>query len=279
MSYVAKLNEAKQLWSAYLLSTGKTDEGGSDSLVGQIKSVLGGISEENLAELTAEDLTRIQVPIAIARKMVKAFGGTEKDGSIRQIVVVDDNPANIAMRLKPAELVGEYDPNEPDNAFGQRLKLISNNNPFLVFSENGQVKVPVSSRLLQELRDNFPPRKTVIDNGTPYQIYKVGERPLRHADENPVLLGTMLRPDGYSDANFRWGLIDFKVRQLVYIAIRDTKEIGKVDERSIFNDIEGKKFEDVAQMFPITFLKFKELEGGQSLPQMKVPLRMEAATK
>lgn len=270
MSYLAKLNEAKAILAAHAQASGQEKEANPDHLISIIQKALGGTSEESLAELVAEDFEKIGLPVGIARRLVKVFEGGEKE--TRQVVVIDNDPTTMALRLKPSELVAEYDPNEADNAFGARLKVISGNNPFIVFNNDGSVNEGISSRLLQELRDNYPPRKTVIDRGTPYQTYKVGDRPARFADENPVMHGVMLRPDGYSDTNFRWGSIDFKVRQLIYLAVL-SKEIA-VNERLVFSEVEGRSFEELAQRYPLAFLKFGELEGCKTLPQMKMQLKL-----
>lgn len=282
MSADGKLHEAAKVYSSHLQSTGRKDEGDSEHLVNLIKETLGGTSEASLSLITTADLVHlpgIQVPILVARRIVEKLGGTSKENEQRQVVVVDDNPETMAMRLKPNELVSEYDANEPDNAFGKRLKEISGGQPFLIFNSNGHLDVDTSIKCLQELRDNYPPRSVVMVHGEPRQPYKVGERPLRFADEHPLIEGQMLRPDGYSDTNVEWGRIDFKIRQLLALAAHTTKEIGDPNnqERIVFDAVEGSTFKEVAARYPRAYNQFEQLDRSQGLPNLKVPLKAKAA--
>lgn len=273
MSLETKLNAAKKLVRDHLASVDGDAEGVTEQMMNALKD-MGATSGEALEEVTEHDLAAVGVPPLVARRVVKLFGGSADGETPKQIVVIDDDPSKLALRLKPADLVAEYDPNDPDNPFGERLKVISEGKRFLVFTESGTLDVKTSAKLLQELRDNYPQRASTLVNGVTCQTYCVGDRPARYGDEHPLYPSTLLYPDGFSQKNVEWGSIDFKIRQLLYIAVKHTGEI-KMDrerEREIFDLVQGRDFAQVCENFVDAAMKFKEMEGGQQLPSLKIPL-------
>ena len=270
MSLSSKLAQAETLLRAHFKALGAEDK--TDEILSNIKNG-GGTSEANLEEMTVPDLERAGVPVLLARKIVRALGGNvDGAGDSRQVVIVNDDPVNLAARLKPEELVAEYDPNDPTNPFGERLNELTKGNVFLVFTDKASVNVPVSQKLVRELLDGFKPRTSIVVDGELQETYAVGERPARYADENPFVQGTMLRPDGVSDANVEWGSLDMNVRQLIYLAVKGGEIVNTKLEADVFDDVVGKKFEQVARRYPKAAIEFKKLDGAQALPPLKLIL-------
>lgn len=269
MSWEGKVQEVRAVLRDHFGASGKVDE-----LVTKITQ-LGATSEESAAMLSEGDLEAEGLPRLVARRVVRLFGGVQTADELpRQIVLVDDDPDKLARRMKPADLIAEYDPEEPDNAFGIRLKEISKGHPFLVFNEDNSKNEPVSLKLLQEIRLGYPPRKSITVNGVPHQIYAVGARPAVYADEHPIRPGQMLRPDGYSDLGVPWLTLTMAVRQLMYIAYTVSKEISEnTQERYYWDLVKNETFEEVAQRFPNGYIAFKEMEGAQKLPSLRVVLK------
>lgn len=271
MSFSSRVEQAASLLRSHYKSSASEDQ--TDDLIKKINA-FGGTSEANLAEITPEDLEGIGVPTLLARRIAKIFGWTIAEAQ-KQMVIIDDNPVAMAARLKPEELVVEYDPNDPTSPFGTRLKQISGGNRFLVFNEDrGEVLVESSQKLLRELLDGYTPRQNVIIEGRPQEVYAVGESPARYADENPVWSGQKLRPDGFSDANVEWGAIDLEIRQLLRIAIsKEESAITGKSEMDLYDMVVGKKFQDVARRLPNAVIEFDRMKGCQSLPSLKTVLR------
>ena len=268
----SKVSAAKKLLRDHLSSLGMEWQPVTDEMTKKLQE-MGATSVEALEEVSEDDLASIGIPPLVARRVVKLFGGATNADQPKQIVLIDDDPEKLARRLKPADLVAEYDPNEPDNAFGDRLQQIANGRRFLVFNDDGNVDVKTSTRILQDLRDNYGERTSVIVNGTTRQTYHVGERPARYGDEHPLCHGELLYSDGYSSKNVEWGSVDFRVRQLLYLAVKCNEiKMDREREREIFDLVQGKTFDEVCENFVEAALKFKELEGGQQLPSLKVSL-------
>ena len=133
MSLSSKFRQAEGLLTQHYKGLGGEDP--TQNLIQKIRE-MGGTTEAALEEISAEDLEDLGLPRLLARKVAKAFGSSNEGGNgEKQIVIVDDNPLNLAARLKPEDLVAEYDPNDPTNPFGQRLKEITNGDSFLVYDE------------------------------------------------------------------------------------------------------------------------------------------------
>lgn len=256
------------------------------TFVEKVKS-LGGTDDASLAEITAIDLQYepFGLPLLLARKVAKIFQGITNDNSpheVRQIVVMDDDPEKLAMRLTPAELIEQFDPYEPDSAWGRRLNQISAGYKFLVFSRNGDFLRNPSLKCLEELREGYDERLSIVVNGQVIPTYSVGNIPNRYASENPVRPGTKLRPDGFSDDNVEWGRLDIEIRRLICLAASGENpevDLKKHSEAEIFDRVEGKTFDEIGKMFPKAAIRYQELEGEENLPSLKIKLQPRKLAK
>lgn len=242
-----------------------------DSVLKQIRKN-GGTSDQRLARIRFEDLENWGTPSLLAREVAEVFRGLET-AKPEKIIILDDDPVKLANKLKPSELVEKYDPENPDNPFGEKLKILSDGQRFIVFNNDGTVNVSVSQNLLQELRNSYPERQNVIVESDVHKTYSVGDRPSRYADEHPLWHGKMLRPDGTSDAGIDWKSVPLQVRQLVYLAVNLEPAVlqGK-DEQDIRDLIDSKTFNELGKRWKNAYLKFKELSETNQLPQLKIKL-------
>lgn len=262
------------------LTTHFTAEGSDAEAVKKVAEVmtklfqLGGSSEDMLREIEAKDLEAWGLPALVARKIVRLCGGGDSGEVSRQIIVSTDDPTVLAARMKPAELVAEYDPDNPDNPFGVRLGQLSGGKRILVFNDdNTTLHVPQSVRNLRAVLDHFPERTTVLVDGLVRETYRVGDRPARFGDEHPIRPGELLQPDGYDANMIPWGSLDLTVRQVVYIGVTITKEIAQnTAGRWIYDQVRGKSVEEVGQVYPASYAKFREMQSGQQLPQLRIKL-------
>jgi hypothetical protein len=240
-----------------------------DSVLKQIRKN-GGTSDQRLARIRFEDLENWGTPSLLAREVAEVFRGPETTKP-EKVIILDDDPVKLANKLKPSELVEKYDPENSDDAFGEKLKILSGGQRFIVFNNDGTVNVSVSQNLLQELRDNYPERQSVIVESDVHKTYRVGDCPSKYADEHPVWHGKMLRPNGMSDADIDWKSVPLNVRQLIYLAIK-TGELKGKDEQDIRDLVDNKTFNELGKRWKNASLKFKELSETNQLPQLKIKL-------
>jgi len=205
-----------------------------DKFFANIKAA-GGTSEPRLKSMKYEDILACfpasgstdggVKPTALARDIAKVFRGKEDTTASRRPV------SSRRAELMPLnELIGAFDPDEPDNPVAKRLKTISSNRPFIVYNDGVDVNVEATYQLLKELKQGYPPRDSFDVNGVPKKIYSVGDRPDRLVPENPIYHGRPLRPDGTCDQTGRsWDGVDKEVRQLIRIGTR----IGEIKIKSI----------------------------------------------
>jgi len=209
-----------------------------------------------------EDIEECGVPTIRARRIARIFRG---DDDTRR------HPENHAANLTAIQLVDYFDPDNHISPYGLRLKKATNDRRCLVYNKDGTLNLELSKQLVDEIVNlEYPERDTVTVNGIPSQVYRVGERPDRFANENPANPGTPLRPNGISDAGCEWAVLPLEIQQLVYLAVRMNEEDDK--EIDIFDRVQGKNFAQVAKRYPQASVKFQEHEKLGTLPQLKIRL-------
>jgi hypothetical protein len=230
------------------------------------------IKEDDLQDARWEDIEECGVPKIKARRISRIFREGESDEQPQKVVVdITGNPSEHAKTLTPVQLVDFYDPDNSTNPYGVKLKQDAENRRCVVFNHDGTLNRELTKQLVDEICNlKYPERPTVNVDGVPSPIFRVGDRPDRYAEENPVRPGTPLRPDGCSDKGVEWGKLPMDIRQLVYLGT-STGEL-KDTEIDLFEKVVNKDFAEVAKRCPNAAVKFKELENLGTLPQLKIRL-------
>jgi hypothetical protein len=242
--------------------------------------IAGGTTEERLRKFSTEDvLVCIGVygavrPMPLAKSIVQALRGTGTQESPKE-----ENrpvPRHKANQMTANELVAAYDPSEPDGRVAERLKGMSQNQPFIVFSAGRTVDVDTTRKLLEELRQGFPARPSISVNGEDKPIYRVGELPDNYAEENPIFVGRPLRPDGTCDQTQRsWEGIPQEVRQMIRLVVTEDL-VGGVSLDKAHDLVDLVMGTDPLKILRSRYkkasLKFKELSDTGNLPKLKILL-------
>jgi len=237
------------------------------------------ISDADFQAARFEDIEECGVPKIKARQIARIFRDEEEEGPKSkgpQKVVIDisGDPKKHAATLSPVQLVEHYDAENWTNPYGKRLKEITEGRKCLVFNTNGSLNVDISKTLVDELVNlSYPERDVVnLDDG-PAQVYPVGVKPDRYADENPANPGNPLYQSGESDAGCLWGSLPLPVRQLVHICVR--RGDCDLEEGDLFEKVEGKSFAEVCKQprFRKAAVEFKQMEKLGTLPQLKIVLQ------
>jgi len=230
------------------------------------------LTDEHLRDARFEEIEDCGTARITARRIARIFRGDEETTKAQKVVIdVSSDPQKHAATLSPVQLVKHYDADNHTNPYGQRLKEVTENRRCIAFNKDGSLNVDMSKTLIDEIVNlQYPERDSVVVDGIPSPIFKVGQRPDRFADENPADPGKPLRPDGRSDCGCDWGLIDLTIRQLVHLAVT----IGETndEELDIYDRIEGKTFAQIAQRYRKASVLFQEKEELGTLPQLKIRL-------
>ena len=193
--YQTKIDAARALIEEHNNSLGDNgDKIDFDAFLDRLRKQ-GGISETTLGVVTYEDLNKCGLPLILAKAVAINIFRVE-DKPTERIVIIDDDPEKLAKKLKPLDLVDHYDPEEPENPYGERLKKIVGNTRVLVFDANGKLLVDPTKAEVQRKRDDYPERTEVHvkDGHGLLKTFRVGDRPDREVDEHPVFTGVALNP-------------------------------------------------------------------------------------
>jgi len=249
----------------------------------------GGTTEDRLKAMSHEDilsfLPRTEVgkfavqPVLVAKAIAGIFRGRDEknppDSAEKRPV-----GSKKAEKMTPRELVEAYDPDEPDNPVGKRLKDISRGEPFVVFADNNNtVDVDNTFKLLMEVKGGYEGRKDIEVGGTIKPVYRVGDKIDAYADENPLYPGRPLRPDGTCDQTGRsWEGVPTELRQLVRVAMQ-TGELDVTIEtaHNILDMVVGSEpMAKLRKRYRDASVKFDELKRVGNLPKLTISLAKEA---
>lgn len=230
---------------------------------------LGGTTDDGLKACSWEDLEQAGLPRLLAKQVARIFReGNDEDRS-KPIT------EKVALGMTPRELIEHYDPRDPENAVGKRLLDLSKGKRFVVFNDDGAVRVGESVKLLEEVRSDHPERDHFTIDGRPRKTYRVGERLPETADENPLYAGEMLRPDGTCTRTDRdWSTVPHDVRVLVFLAAAKSGEIrvNSLDDAHRVIDLASTPdaADQIRKRYPVSSVLFDELEREGKLPTLKV---------
>ncbi len=227
------------------------------------------IGEDDISCMRFEDLEDCGLPRGKARRVAQIFRGQETETPAPTKVVMDvtSDPEKHAAILSPVECVDHYNPEDPSNPYGQRIAVATGKRKCIVFDPSGQFHAEMTKLLVQEIIDGYPERESVtVDDVPGLLVYAVGERPDRFVPENPAKPGTPLSrmPD------FDWKTIPTDIQQLLYIAVKETKEAAGDSEYDLWDKIYGKNFNQVAKRYPKAAVVFRSREAANTLPQLKI---------
>jgi hypothetical protein len=264
MTYQEKLSEAISLIEQHNVSAvEKVDPAAFERAL----KAAGGTTDNALRECSWEDLERCNLPRMLARVIAKVF---RSNGEVTKVSLSRKRVE--AMSLN--ELLAAYDPIEPDNAVGHRLKTISCSKRCLVFDGNGSLILDASEKLLREIRDGLPELEQVESANRIYKTFKVGERPNQLFDENPLYPGQPLRSGevcGITGLN--WQGVPLATRQLVYLAVSDTREASTAslsDVQMIHSLASARDTGELWKRLPKASVRFADLMNAGKLPSLKI---------
>jgi hypothetical protein len=234
----------------------------------------GGTTEDTLRECTWEDLEDCGLPKILARKIAQLFRAASEVSSDTDSKYVS---ARKAEKMHPLYLLQNLELTDPDSAVAKRLKDLSKGKRFLVVKPDGSVDADASLQELQLLQRGYNERERIMVNNVPVELRTIGYRPASQADENPIYRGLALRPDGMCDqTNRSWSQVPLVVRQLVYVALHDTRElrVGTIDEAHniIDRSIAPDAIVTLRNRYPKASIRLDELEQSGNAPRLKVSI-------
>lgn len=233
----------------------------------------GGTTIEALRQATWEDLQDCGIPRILARRITAVFRDTSATDTATTKVL---KPSQVAA-MTFAELFSHYDPtSERYPVVAARLKEEAAGRKCVVFNADNTVNVEQSTRLLRELKDGFPETEKTTVGGRVYRVWRVGETPNLYFNENPLYPGQPLRSGEVCDkTNRSWVGIDPAIRQLVYLAVKNTREIAinSVDDAHRVLDMlsQPDAADKLAARYSTAALLLQDLTARQQAPSLLIP--------
>lgn len=235
---------------------------------------MGGSSDEALKAVSWEDLQDCGLPKIMARRLSYVFRQDSQDEGGGSAYI---SPKKVHS-LSRKELVERYDPKDAKSPVGKKLKDLSNGKAFIVFNDNGKVNVEDSVKLLDDLLNGLPEVETAFVGERPFPVYKIGDRFDAYAEENPLYPTKVLRSEERCCQTGRsWAGVSLDIRQLLYIAIKQTKEL-EVKTVAVASDIMDKvmatdcTLDTLRSRYPKASKMHDELKNIGRLPLLKIKL-------
>jgi len=288
MSFESKIESVKEIINQH---NGNVDEDlqiNFEKFLSNLKG-MGGTTDQALVQCTWEDIESCgkeavasnKLPRLLARQLASVFRKIEIDKKATRVFTEKK-----VLRMSIRELFEVYDPRE-DNPVSDRLKKLSGDperagtlQPCVVFNTDNTVNVTASVDCLQELKDDYSPRKIYVSSdGTPHEVRLVGYRPDDLVDENPLFPGNALRgaDQACHQTHRPWKEIDKRTRTILWLAI-STGELRILDNSVVHNTMDllvGKAAADaskiVSQRYPLAVLRLQELEKEGRAPSLTIP--------
>lgn len=226
------------------------------------------VGEDDISCMRFEDLEDCGLPRGKARRVAQIFRGQEEVAAPTKIVMdVTSDPEKHAITISPVECVDHYNPEDPSNPYGERIRVATKDRRCIVFDVEGHFHAEMTKLLVQEIIDGYPERDSVTVDEVPHlPVFPVGARPDRFVAENPAKPGTPISkmPD------FDWRKVGLDVQQLLYIAVKETREAAGTSEYDLFEWIIDKTFNQVAKRYPKAAMAFHKHKASDTLPQLKI---------
>lgn len=235
----------------------------------------GGTNEKRLSALSHEDLLECMPAVdgIKPRVLAKEIANIFRNSATAQVDEKRPVSGRKAEKMSARELIEAFDPEDSTNSVGQRLKEMSKNQKFIVYSTGRIVDFDTTFKLLGEIRGGYNGRDDVDVNGEIKKVYRLGELPENYADENPLYPDRPLRPDGTCDQTGRsWEGVDLAVRQLIRVAI-DEGELNvdfDVAHKIIDAVLEKTALKKLRQRYRKSAVQFDELAKTGNLPTLKI---------
>lgn len=214
MTYEEKLSAATELIKQHNQNTeAKVDP---DEFINKLKA-MGGTTDAGLRVCSYEDLAKCGPPTILARLIANTF----RSGGYSDTAVATKRQIET---MSIEDLLAAYDPQEPDSRVAKRLKTMTADKKCIVF-QGSNVYIEPSARLVRELCDGLPEIALLSWGGDVFKTHRIGERPARTFDENPLYPGQPLRGGVCGITGLDWTGIPISSRRIIYLAVTKTGEL------------------------------------------------------
>jgi hypothetical protein len=191
---------------------------------------------------------------------------------------------DLSSMVPVASIVGSYNPkirNIPFMIMGQIERRLGT--PIVVINADGSVNADLTVKYVMGLEEGFEPASDNIhydESGAPFEVIRVGVDAQGIYDADPVDSTRALQKNGMGVGRINWHNVPLDVRQVVYFASSQTRELNVSDETALarLRDKIGPTTTRLALHgdFPKAMAVFNEAARTGSLPTLRVQLARPA---
>jgi hypothetical protein len=178
------------------------------------------------------------------------------------------------------QVVGGYNPkirNMPFMIMGQIENRLGT--PIVVINADGSVNPDLTVKYIMSLEEGFDPTPDNVyydEESAPYEVIRVGVDAQGIYDADPVNSSRALQKNGMGVGRINWHNVPIEVRQVVYFAASQTRELNPSDDTAMarLRDKIGPTTTrlDLRGDFPKAIAAYNEALRTGSLPTLRVQL-------
>jgi len=175
--------------------------------------------------------------------------------------------------LGPEELIPYYDPSK-NNRISDTLKKKFGTNKVIAFKpDTSEVAKEETINYMCDLQNGLPEEDAIYVDGELVKLYAIGNLPNQIIDEDPMFPESPLKRNRSIINRINWEGIGLEVRQFVRLLVNDNEidPTNKIGISMLVPKIkEGLK--DLKEIYPETFMKFKDLKSKNELPKLIISM-------
>ncbi len=140
---------------------------------------------------------------------------------------------DMSSMLPIPQIVGGYNPKLRNMSYmvmGQIERRLDT--PIVVINADGSVNPELTVKYIMSLEEGFSPASDGVfynDDGSPFEVIRVGVDAQGIYDADPVDSSKALQKNGMGKGRIMWNGVPLEVRQVVYFAARQTHELDSND--------------------------------------------------
>ncbi len=181
--------------------------------------------------------------------------------------------------LDITQLLQHYNPKKPNKIHDiLKSKYQDKYGAFIAFKpDTTEVAIAETIENITDLEAGFKKQDAIFVNGEMVHLYNVGRVPSETVDEDPMFVGVPLKGNRSTINYVNWTSASQDERVFIRLLV----ESGRIDPKNRIESakLATTKMEELKDMYPETYLKFKTLKKQQKLPTLKISMQEAEMSK
>ena len=230
----------------------------------------------DLRKLFCEQKNGISLPILrIAMKYLRGPKDSTKANSIDPDLLDLQNKYGIKTRIEDLDieqLIGYYNPRRKNIIHDALSKKYCKYGKFIAFKPDSEiVDTEATINYVYDLEAGYNQEESIEVDGELVHLYEIGQVPFEMVKEDPFAPGIPLKRERSTENRINWNSISDEIRQFWRIAWENGEvSISNPQERAVVSQLILKPLQELKEMFPESYLKFKTMKKTGKLPNLQL---------